>query len=740
MLTIGTVSSTAKPGGTITVRLPNGKTVSARAATEINTTQVVVYRDENSGTYYCHSGTTNQSIQSNRRITRVAPKKTPQLTYPIKVLFSIEFDDRFEFYIGGDRFAPKKIWELEKINQYSDGVILSSRTKIISAAINSTGNKLNDWIVMIQYSSPDLEIVVPGEYSLSGSYTVTDRDELEASVILQNGIAPIIHVGANGVDPIGNKHFAPRNPYSWYFFKDLGDLATGEEDREYLFTSERNTRTTLTTGDYAPEQLAPHRPFRYDESFQGLTTNSYANILLYDYFNNYLDYGAQVGSVTNFSYLDAVYAGLTGRLNVEGSVLISNVLAPSEDADSLLFPLYWDEVRVLDHSSMSNTLDVIAVGFHDAIMGGSLTLPASNLESGNYIAEVPGANQAFDLSSLRVLNIYRRGLGTATNYFSTETYTWVFETGLYHHKHPNIKNEATLNCTGTFSPANTEYSFLMSSQKAIGGDFNYVVVNDSGIQRISIPYEETKTTYRRSYDNIYIFGAGVTNTAIAKKVSTTGNIEVMGVSFGVNINKTLLAVAAPIFSDANWLYSGSGEAIKQRGLDNSAIAHRVEYGWEAARTGVSNQTVTFPSEPTFSETSFYYKNGTRYPLTTSNQDFRQSVTFYVDIPQKQELNLGFNIVNCSGFRIIPLFNAEDILENDKISRVAWSYDDGQDLKQKDVRLDVKTYTITVDNGIATIPDSSKIKAFKVKKISPALNQLDPENIDVIIHSMSCYFN
>ncbi len=208
----------------------------------------------------------------------------------------------------------------------------------------------------------------------------------------------------------------------------------------------------------------------------------------------------------------------------------------------------------------------------------------------------------------------------------------------------------------------------------------------------------------------------------------------MGVTFDVDIRKTIFAVEAPFFTDRYWVYSGHGEAIKQRGLDNSAIIHKIDYEWYADSIGSFTQTVFFTIPPSLLEESFYYKDGFKYPLTTTNQDFRAVTGFYLDMPQRQEINTG-PIINYSTFRLTPLFNAEDILENDKISRVAWSEQDGETLKQTNIKLDVKTYSIIIEDGNATIPNGSKIKRFPVKSISSI-----PSVQDATIHSMSCYFN
>jgi hypothetical protein len=113
-------------------------------------------------------------------------------------------------------------------------------------------------------------------------------------------------------------------------------------------------------------------------------------------------------------------------------------------------------------------------------------------------------------------------------------------------------------------------------------------------------------------------------------------------------------------------------------------------------------------------------------LATTNSDLTNLIPFIVQIG---------NANAYTGMRVAPNFKGEDILENNKISRVVWSDEDGESLKESDIQLDVKTYRVVVDGDNATIPDSSKIKRFLVKKIAAI-----PSVGDATIHSMSCYFN
>jgi len=733
---IGKINRLAKAGEMVSVRLPNGKTISAKAGNDLNSTTVLISKTQSGWFAFSSQGETKTV---STQIINKRPRQSATEIYPIKVLFSIESDNKFEFYIGGDRTTPIKIWELEKVSISNQGT-----TRIKSAAINSTGNKPNDWIVMIQYLSPDLTLTTP-----SGQ-TSDNLVNLEASVILQPNLSPIIHVGANGCDPVGNGFFAPRDPYIWYFFDsdEEDSLSTGEDYREYTYPNGIKgieLSRSGSTDDLAVNSplLSVSRPWLYTETFQGLTTTSLSELWLYDYAGNwtFLTLGPQIGSDSTFAYLNTIYDAPNVDFNVEVSIFISNIYVPSLGADTALFPLYWDEVEFLSPSEMTALLNVFCPNFHGSIMAGGLSIEGTNFVSSNYMAEFDltgSENQAFDAELLRVLNLVENVYDIEFGYsFSAKTTATRGSFDIYGYKLIYTKEEARLRSDAFFSTASTEYSFIPMSTVSTG-TFHYVIVSPSGIERLPIPYDLTSIEYRRRYDSREI--PEEENISLVKKVSASGNMQMMGVTFDVDIRKTIFAVEGRFFTDRYWVYSGYGEAIKQRGLDNSAIIHKIDYEWYADSTGSFTQTVSFTIPPNLLEESFYYKDGLKYPLTTTNQDFRAATSFYLDMSQRQEVNIGA-IINYSGFRVTPLFNAEDILENDKISRVAWSYDDGETLKQTDIKLDVKIYRIIVDNGTATIPDGSKIKKFKVKNLSPILSQLDPVVADrAKVYSMSCYFN
>lgn len=725
---IGKINRLAKAGEMVSVRLPNGKTISAKAGNDLNSTTVLVSKTQLGWFAFSSQGETK--TVSTQIINRRPRQATPKI-YPIKVLFSIESDNKFEFYIGGDRNVPIKIWELEKVSISNQGT-----TRIRSAAINSTGNNPNDWIVMIQYLSPDLILTTPNEQ------TVDNLANLEASVILQPNLSPIIHVGANGCDPVGNGFFAPRDPYIWYFFENPAHLDTGEDYRQYTYPNGIKgielSRNGSTDDLAVNSQLTVSRPWLYTEAFQGLTTNRLSELWLYDFVGTnwtFLTLGPQIGTSSRFEYLNAIYDAPNVDFNVEASVFISNIYVPSLGADVTLFPLYWDEVEFLSPSGITALLDVFCSNFHGSIMAGGLSIEGTNFVSSEYMAELGGSggtNQAFSAEILRVLNVVMNFYSIDSSYsFSAKTTSSRDSIDFYGSKIIYTEEEAQLRSSAFFATAFTQYAFTPKSTIATG-TFNYVIVSPSGIEKLPIPYNLTSIEYRRFYDNTERIEEET--ISLVEKVSASGNMQMMGVTFDVDIKKTIFSVEARLFTDKYWVYNGHGEAIKQRGLDNSAIIHKINYEWYADATGRSIQTVFFTIPPNLLEESFYYKNGFKYPLITINQDFRAVTGFYLDMPQRQEINTG-PIINYSTFRLTPLFNAEDILENDKISRVAWSEEDGETLKETNINLDVKTYRIIVDNGTATIPDGSRIKTFPVKSISAI-----PSVQDATIHSMSCYFN
>ena len=498
---IGKINRLTKAGEMVSVRLPNGKTISAKAGNDLNSTTVLV--SETQSGWFAFSSQGETKTTSTQVINRRPRQVTPEI-YPIKVLFSIEFSDKFEFYIGGDRNTPIKIWELEKITISNQGT-----TRILSAAINSTGNKPNDWIVMIQYSSPDLTLTTP-----SGQ-TFDNLVNLEASAILRPNLSPIIHVGANGCDPVGNGFFAPRDPYIWYFFdSDEDSLSTGEDYREYTYPNGIKgieLSRSGSTDDLAVSSpvLSVSRPWLYTEAFQGLTTTSLSELWLYDYAGDwtFLTLGPQIGTNSTFGYLNAIYDAPNVDFQVERSIFISNIYVPSIGADTALFPLYWDEIEFLSPPQITALLNVFCPNFHGSIMAGGLSIEGTNFVSSNYMAEFiqgGGQNQAFDTELLQVLNlvmsVYPVEIGGGFPVFSAKTTSTRSFIGIYGYKLIYTEEEAWLRSSAFFATAFTQYSFIPESTISTG-TFHYVIVSPSGIERTSIPYDLTSIDYRRRYDS-----------------------------------------------------------------------------------------------------------------------------------------------------------------------------------------------------------------------------------------------
>lgn len=83
-----------------------------------------------------------------RRLNPQLPK-SPPVTTPFKVLFSVESNDIRKFYIGGDRPVPVEILSLNMNDVY-----------IYDIYISNTGKKKDDWIVTLRYWEFDTNNVI----------------------------------------------------------------------------------------------------------------------------------------------------------------------------------------------------------------------------------------------------------------------------------------------------------------------------------------------------------------------------------------------------------------------------------------------------------------------------------------------------------------------------------------------------------------------------------------------------
>ena len=103
-----------------------------------------------------HSGTMRVDGLPYIKKQPVVVKKQPlpKVTYPVKVLFSVvnEESGTTDFYIGGDRASPDKIFTL-------------ATTKYVYGYLANTGIKLTDWIMAIEVTSlPNQTEAIDGIY------------------------------------------------------------------------------------------------------------------------------------------------------------------------------------------------------------------------------------------------------------------------------------------------------------------------------------------------------------------------------------------------------------------------------------------------------------------------------------------------------------------------------------------------------------------------------------------------
>lgn len=94
-------------------------------------------------TLLLHQGEGRVTIDAPRAVRRPSSKPKPRLvevTYPLKILFSVVESGVRNFYIGGDRATPKKIFSLP------------STIESYTASITNTGKNNQDWIAGFRYT------------------------------------------------------------------------------------------------------------------------------------------------------------------------------------------------------------------------------------------------------------------------------------------------------------------------------------------------------------------------------------------------------------------------------------------------------------------------------------------------------------------------------------------------------------------------------------------------------------
>ena len=677
---IGKINRLAKAGEMVSVRLPNGKTISAKAGNDLNSTTVLISKTQ-SGWFAFSSQAETKTVSTqiiNRRPRQAIPK-----IYPIKVLFSIEFSDRFEFYIGGDRTTPIKIWELEKQEENAQRL-----TSIIKATINSTGNKPNDWIVSIQYYRWNDTIPIPSEYRGNSSPNFIQGVESSA-IITKNNTA--IHVGTDVINPIGNGWFAP-DAFNW-FNPDGNSRARGYE--------------ALRTQAELSEELVTGSLVVYE-----LRATGKDPVILYALDD--ISYTTPIGTVTGFEYISE-NADVDATMVFNLWVARNNLLLSS--------PLDWNTALTYSHDQVIGLSNNFAADFYLRAYNRTLAFSDLDLVEARCYNLLNFTGPYWDIVYMRVLN---GGIqGTAGG---EQPYCQIFSNSqdsfLFNSQYSTVTKIGRAIIVG-WGNTYREYNSALRSSDMIGF-FKFPMITSSGFTVQAIAFRDATT----KWNGIPSYSLAVTKSSADGVIQLLGESAIISLDF---IQKNQIDNPPSSIRDFRKKKAGTGESLIQKGLDNSGIGHKVEYLWEE-RLLVFD--ITFPvADPSYEESAFYYDGTNKYPLVTTNSDFRGITAFTI---QSEPV---FGVPIYTGFRVVPLYKSEDILENNKISRVAWSEQNGDELKQSDIKLDVKTYRIIVDEGTATIPDSSKIKTFKVKNLSPILSQLDPVVADTTtVHSMSCYFN
>jgi hypothetical protein len=687
---IGRINRLTKAGELVSVRLPNGKTISAKAGNDLTSTTVLVSKTQSGWFAFSSQGETKTTSTQivNRRPRRVTPN-----IYPIKVLFSIEIDDRIEFYIGGDRSIPVKIWELERED---------NRTEIRKAVINSTGNKPNDWVVSIQYYRYFDTIEIPEAYQgLPPNSTIIQG--VESSAIITNNNTTI-HVGTNEINPIGNSWFAP-DAVNW--FKTDPDNTLPSSRGYFGGGTQIELFNQLLVGEDAITD------------YLALETDP---VELYDISDT--SYTTQIGSLAGFEYLSEIddFGGGT-------RYIFSNLWTPTNEYILSDF-LDWDTTKAYSEAQITGLSNDLAGNFYAKAYTQSMVLNDMDLIESHAYTQPNNNFLYYDTDYLRSLNNNNPEIALGDlNINSASVRVTSQDNSLFNNRYPSIQKQGSVGISGQVYSNGGSYSFGLGSYDS-DGVFNFPLIDDTGFSVQTVSYSKAETDYswtlrRGNLLKFYFFDV--------IKSRADGAIEILGESINISldfIEQEEREDAA--YNELRRKKVGAGESLLQKGLDATGIGHKIEYSWEEYREGFSPFDYSFPVTPAYTETAFYYDGTGKYPLETSNSDFRRGTFFVVSIQDDNAYR---------GLRIAPNYKGEDILENNKISRVAWAEEDGEALKESDVKLDVKTYRIIVDGGTATIPNSSKIKTFKAKKISRALEGLSPEVIDTLtVHSMSCYFN
>ena len=123
--------------GTVNVQGENGS-VNAIAATPCTTQPTLLQRAN--GTWYAFQSP-NQTISDNTLISRRSRPNIQSDTNPIKVLFYIRTAQGYDWYVGGDRKNPIKIY---------------STTTLPEVQFSNTGRRRNEWVAGFKFSNSDI--------------------------------------------------------------------------------------------------------------------------------------------------------------------------------------------------------------------------------------------------------------------------------------------------------------------------------------------------------------------------------------------------------------------------------------------------------------------------------------------------------------------------------------------------------------------------------------------------------
>lgn len=98
----------------------------------------------------------SDSLQHIKKRVSGRLRKVPQVTYPLKVLFSVVEEGVHNFYLGGDRIVPEKVFSIDS-------------SIAIEAWVTNTGKKKTDWIVTVKYENTIKVISNPSDWTLTSA-------------------------------------------------------------------------------------------------------------------------------------------------------------------------------------------------------------------------------------------------------------------------------------------------------------------------------------------------------------------------------------------------------------------------------------------------------------------------------------------------------------------------------------------------------------------------------------------